>query len=78
MLISQISFIEQQLAELESQMSEILTKLQSPIMSIPGIGAITAATILSEIGDITRFSNPSKLAAFAGIDATVSQSEEYQ
>ena len=78
MLISQISFIEQQLAELEVKMTDILDKLQSPIMSIPGIGTITAATILGEIGDISRFSTSAKLAAFAGIDATVIQSGEYQ
>jgi len=78
MLLSQINFIEQQLADLEVQMSAILTKLQSPIMSIPGIGVITASTILGEIGDVARFSNASKLAAFAGIDASISQSGEYQ
>ena len=78
MLISQISFIEKQLTELESKMTEILENLNSPIMSIPGIGTITASTILGEIGDVSRFSNPSKLAAFAGIDASVSQSGEYQ
>ena len=78
MLISQIKFIENQLAELEVQMSNILDKLNSPILSIPGVGAVIGATILGEIGDISRFSTPAKLAAFAGIDATVSQSGEYQ
>ena len=31
---------------------------------------------MGEIGDIGRFSNPSKLVAFSGIDATVMQSGE--
>ena len=48
------------------------------ITTIPGIAAITAAIILGEIGDIKRFSNASKLAAYAGIDASVNQSGEYQ
>lgn len=47
-------------------------------MAPAGIGDVTAATILGEIGDVSRFSNASKLAAYAGIDATVSQSGEYQ
>lgn len=34
---------------------------------IPGIGPIIAATIVSEIGDITRFSSADKLCAWAGL-----------
>ena len=47
-------------------------------MTVPGVGNVNAAVILGEIGDISRFSNASKLAAYAGIDASVSQSGEYQ
>lgn len=57
---------------------EIMDKLNSPITSIPGIGMVTGATILGEIGDISRFSSASKLVAYAGIDASVSQSGEYE
>ena len=45
--------------------------------TIPGIGIIGAATILAEIGDISRFRNSSALVAFAGIDPTVRQSGEF-
>ena len=34
---------------------------------IPGIGPIIAATVVSEIGDITRFSSADKLCAWAGL-----------
>lgn len=37
------------------------------LLPIPGIGPIIAATILSEIGDITRFPTPDKLCAWAGL-----------
>lgn len=77
MLIAHIQFIEAQVFDVENEMQLILDKLDSPITSIPGIACVTAATILGEIGDISRFSNASKLAAYAGIDATVSQSGEY-
>ena len=36
-------------------------------MTMPGIDIVTAAEILSEIGNIERFPNASKLAKFAGI-----------
>lgn len=44
--------------------------------TIPGIGAISAATILAEIGSIENFSNPAQLVAFAGLDPAFYQSGE--
>lgn len=78
LLIDQIRFIEAQVYDVESEIKTVLDKLNSPIATIPGIGDINAAVILGEIGDISRFSNASKLAAYAGIDASVSQSGEFQ
>lgn len=76
LLIEQIRFIEAQVSDVEAEIKSILDKLNSPITTIPGIADVTAAAILGEIGDISRFSNASKLAAYAGIDASVSQSGE--
>jgi len=76
LLIDQIRFIEAQVSDVESEIRTILYKLNANLTTIPGIGAVTGATILSEIGDIERFSTPSKLVAFAGLDASVSQSGE--
>lgn len=78
MLIEQISFIQNQVSDVENEIEILLEKLNSPITTIPGIGSVNAATILGEIGDINRFSNPSKLVAYAGIDSSVSQSGEYE
>lgn len=78
MLIQQISFIQDQVSDVEKEIEVLLEKLDSPITTIPGIASVNAATILGEIGDINRFSNPSKLVAYAGLDASVSQSGEYE
>ena len=78
MLIGQISFIQNQVLDVEKEIKSLLEKLNSPITTIPGIGAVNAATILGEIGDIKRFSNPSKLVAYAGLDSTVSQSGKFE
>lgn len=77
LLIQQINFIEQQVCDVEIQIKELLHKFNSQITTVPGIGDIIGAAILSEIGDIDRFSNPSKLVAYAGIDASVHQSGGY-
>jgi len=36
-------------------------------MTIPGVGVITALTVLGEVGDFNDFTHPKKLAAFAGL-----------
>lgn len=46
------------------------------LQSLPGIGFLTAATILAEIGDFSAFSKPGKLVAYFGIDPSVMQSGE--
>lgn len=77
-LIEQISFIERQVKDTEHEIELIMEKLNSPITTITGIGKVTGAAIISEIGDISRFDSPKKLVAFAGIDASVSKSGEYE
>ncbi|MBT8895937.1 IS110 family transposase, partial [Lactobacillus delbrueckii subsp. bulgaricus] len=44
------------------------------LTSIPGIGKNTALRIISELGDIRRFNNPSQLNAFVGVDPQVYES----
>ncbi len=40
------------------------------LMTIPGVGPVTAVSIFAEVGDFARFSSPAKLCAFAGIVPT--------
>ncbi|MDA9429154.1 Transposase [Enterococcus mundtii 1A] len=76
-MIEQLKFLELQIKDTEAEIKKIMSSLHSVIETIPGIGPINGATILGEIGDINKFSNPAKLVAFAGLDATVSQSGQY-
>lgn len=48
------------------------------ITSIPGIGTITGAMILSEIGDINNFTSPNQLLAYAGLDPSVYESGNFE
>ena len=54
-----------------------MLEMDSVILTIPGIGFLNGAMILGEIGNISRFSNPSKLLAYAGLDPTVNQSGKF-
>ena len=76
LLIEQIRFIEAQVSDVEAEIEALFATINSPITTIPGIGFVNGAAILGEIGDISRFSSPSKLVAFAGLDASVIQSGE--
>jgi len=76
-LIAQIEFTKHQMRAAEAKMEELLAKAATPIKTIPGIGTVSAAIILGEIGDISRFSKPSQLVAFAGYDPSVFQSGQF-
>lgn len=73
-LINQVIFLESQLEDVDKQISELYNKLDSHLLSVPGIGIKSAPTILAEIGDINNFDKPSKLIAFAGVDPSENQS----
>lgn len=77
LIIEQICFIEEQVHSVEEEIDSLLSAMDTYIKTVPGVGNITAATILGEIGDINRFDNPSKLVAYAGLDSSVCQSGEY-
>ena len=74
MTIELIELLESQINDIEKQVSNFIKKSDNVIISIPGIGDMTAAIIISEIGDINRFNNPGQVLAFAGLDPSVKQS----
>jgi transposase len=48
------------------------------LMTIPGVGHLTAYLLLNEIGDIKRFPTPGKLCAYGGIVPIVRQSADHR
>lgn len=74
MTIELIELLESQIKNIEEQVTDFIKKSDNVITSIPGIGNMTAAIIISEIGDINRFNNPGQVLAFAGLDPSVKQS----
>jgi len=72
-----IQSVQVEIDALDLQIKEIVTEIDSPIMSIPGVSYTLAAIILSEIGDIEKFSSPAKLLAFAGLEPSTYQSGKY-
>jgi transposase len=77
-LLAQMELIEQQQDQVEQALAQLRQQIPQHITSIPGIGLATGAAILAEIGDITRFASPDKLVAYAGVDATVYQTGQFE
>ena len=79
---------------LESEIQNLLTEIEALISSnnfpeqikknieiidsIPGIGRLTAITLMAEIGDIDGFIKPKHLVAFFGIDSSVNESGNFK
>lgn len=80
LLIQQLKNSIQQLSQLDKEMVELSQQLEcfEVIRSIPGIGELTAAMIIGELGDITKFKSNKQLNAYVGIDIKRYQSGNTQ
>lgn len=72
-----IAYLEDELTLIEEKLRVILERLNSPILTIPGIGVCTGATILAEIGNVKNFDSDAKLLAFVGGEPTIYQSGKF-
>ena len=72
--VSIIKNFNDKIDPIDKQISTIIKELNPRMLSIPGLGEISVATILSEYGDINNFSSPNKMLAFAGLEPSVIQS----
>ncbi len=75
--LEQIKLMESHIDQLDQQIALLYRRFDCTLDSMPGLGPVLAAVVLSEIGDISRFSAPEKLVAFAGIDPSVRQSGNF-
>ena len=72
--VSLYTYFNDKIVPIDKQISTIIKELNPSILSIPGIGEISAASIISEYGDISCFSSPAKMLAFAGLEPSINQS----
>lgn len=79
-LLSLIQVFNKEIKQLDQMIAahidehERLKKLVRLMMSVPGVGFITAAIIVAEVGKFTRFSDAKKLVGWAGLAPQVSES----
>lgn len=76
--IKLIQEITTEINEIESEIKSIMNKINSPILSIPGINYRMGAMIIAEIGDFSRFDSPDKILAYAGLSPSIYQSGQLE
>jgi transposase len=75
-IIDRISHLSEEMRSVEDQMARMImgNKNVERLMTIPGINVYSAAVIMSEIDDISRFATKEKLASYAGLVPRQNQS----
>ena len=71
-----LQFAQQQIEQLEDCLKQASAEDEhiAQLIQLPGVGWLTAITILSAVGDITRFPNAKHLVGYAGLGARVHDS----
>jgi transposase len=68
LLLDQYDLLERQIADADARVAGLLDgELARRLQTIPGVGPSSAATLIAEIGDISRFTDFDQLLAFAGV-----------
>lgn len=72
-----INNLQKEINILDKYIKSVMIKINLPILTIPGISYTLGSIIIAEIGDISNFSNPAKLLAFAGLEPSTYQSGKF-
>ena len=75
--LDSIKFLDEKIKKFDSKINKNLKGMQKEmkiLTSIPGIGFITAAAIMAEIGNIDVFSRPKKLVGWSGLAPSINES----
>lgn len=54
-------------AALDAELARLTAEAETPLVGLCGASHLTAAKILGEVGDVTRFATPAKFAAYCGV-----------
>ncbi|OTO01315.1 hypothetical protein A5883_003632 [Enterococcus sp. 5B3_DIV0040] len=72
--IDAIKYLTTMRDEEDKEVARLMSEIDSPILTIPGIGSKLGSVILAEIRDIKKFRSPNQLLAYAGAEPSVSTS----
>ena len=73
-LLSLYKSLVKEIDTIEKEINKLIEEVHPHYMSVSGIGPLSAAVIYSEYGDISNFTNPGQMLAFAGIEPGINES----
>ena len=76
-LIELIELYDKQIKDIVTKIADTVDKLDTKLLSVPGISIIACAIILGETNNFNNFSDSTKLLAFAGLDPKIRQSGNF-
>ena len=76
-LMELIELYTKQIKDIEIKITDTVNKLDTTLLSVPGISIIACAIILGETNNFENFSSSKKLLAFAGLDPKIRQSGNF-
>lgn len=79
-LVDDIRLLKARIGNVEKKMTDVYRDetVFTHLQTIPGVGAITAAILMAEIGPIENFESVRQVIKFAGLNIVSKQSGEYQ
>ena len=80
LLLEEYTLLQCQEERIMSMVEELLSKIPAcqELLKIKGVGLITAAGFLSEVGDITRFDSPKQVQKYAGLNLKENSSGKHK
>lgn len=76
--IEEMEHLQRRIEKYNVQIKEYVDELCPELLTIPGVGYVTAGLIAGEIRDINRFHSVDSLIAYAGIDIEPYESGKYK
>lgn len=79
-LLSEYKMYLEQLEEIKVEMEELLNQVSGAkeVLGIKGIGIVSAASIIAEIGDISRFEDARQIQKYAGLNLIENSSGKHK
>ena len=65
-MLTEVASLNQRVRDLDITIKELVSPLAPTLLQVTGISYTSAAVLIAEIGDVTRFSSSAKLARYTG------------
>jgi transposase len=74
--LRKIDFLGEEVTKIEHDLAQFArdSSQAKRLMTVPGVGPITAVAFLAQVGEIARFETPRQLVGYLGLDPRVRQS----